>query len=91
MRDLWLVHRPQAHCSARSSAFILFAAAAALYCDRGRAARHIAIVLVINGIMVVGTQIFAGNTGILSFGHVGLAAIAAYITRHPVHSPFGKA
>ncbi len=30
--------------------------------------------------MVVGTQIFVGNTGILSFGHVGLGAIAAYIT-----------
>ncbi len=60
--------------------FILFAAAAAIYAAGGPAARHIAIVMVLNGIMVVSTQIFVGNTGILSFGHVGLAAVAAYIT-----------
>jgi branched-chain amino acid transport system permease protein len=60
--------------------FILFAAAAAVYATGGPAARHIAIVMVLNGIMVVSTQIFVGNTGILSFGHVGLAAVAAYIT-----------
>ena len=60
--------------------FILFAVAASLYATGGAAARHIAIVMVINGVMVVATQIFVGNTGILSFGHVGLAAIAAYIT-----------
>jgi len=60
--------------------FILFAAAASLYATGGPAARHIAIVMVLNGIMVVATQIFVGNTGILSFGHVGLAAVAAYIT-----------
>ena len=60
--------------------FILFAAAAAVYANGGSAARHIAIVMVLNGIMVVSTQIFVGNTGILSFGHVGLGAVAAYIT-----------
>jgi branched-chain amino acid transport system permease protein len=60
--------------------FILFAGAAAIYATGGAAAQHIAIVMVLNGIMVVSTQIFVGNTGILSFGHVGLAAIAAYIT-----------
>jgi len=61
-------------------AFALFAIAASLYATGGPAERHIALVMVINGVMVVGTQIFVGNTGILSFGHVGLAAIAAYIT-----------
>jgi len=61
-------------------AFALFAIAGALYATGGLAERHIATVMVINGVMVVGTQIFVGNTGILSFGHVGLAAIAAYIT-----------
>ncbi len=34
--------------------------------------------LIVNAIMVVGLQIFIGNTGILSFGHVGFAAIAGY-------------
>jgi branched-chain amino acid transport system permease protein len=60
--------------------FVLFAVAASLYATGGAAERHIAIVMVINGVMVVATQIFVGNTGILSFGHVGLAAVAAYIT-----------
>jgi branched-chain amino acid transport system permease protein len=60
--------------------FILFAAAAAFYSTGGLAARHIATVMVINGIMVVASQIYVGNTGILSFGHVGLGALAAYIT-----------
>ena len=61
-------------------AFVLFAAAAAVYSLGGAAAQHIAIVMVINGVMVVSTQIFVGNTGILSFGHVSLGAVAAYIT-----------
>jgi branched-chain amino acid transport system permease protein len=61
-------------------AFALFAVAASLYATGGPAERHIAIVMVINGVMVVATQIFVGNTGILSFGHVGLAGVAAYIT-----------
>jgi branched-chain amino acid transport system permease protein len=60
--------------------FALFAIAASLYATGGPAARHIAMVMVINGVMVVATQIFVGNTGILSFGHVGLAGLAAYIT-----------
>jgi branched-chain amino acid transport system permease protein len=59
-------------------AFVLFALAALLYATGGGAQQHVAIVLVINGVMVVGTQIFAGNTQVLSFGHIGLAAIAAY-------------
>ena len=60
------------------AAFVLFAAAALLYSTGGDSQQHIAIVLVINAIMVLGTQIFGGNSGVLSFGHVGLAAIAAY-------------
>ncbi len=61
-------------------AFALFAIGASLYATGSTAARHIALVMIINGVMVVGTQIFVGNTGILSFGHVGLAGTAAYIT-----------
>ncbi|MFQ5856346.1 MAG: ATP-binding cassette domain-containing protein [Anaerolineae bacterium] len=33
----------------------------------------------INAIMVVGLQVFIGNTGIMSFGHMGFATIAGYI------------
>ena len=34
--------------------------------------------LLINATIVVGMQIFIGNTGILSFGHVGFGAVAGY-------------
>ncbi|MCY3648128.1 MAG: branched-chain amino acid ABC transporter ATP-binding protein/permease [Acidimicrobiaceae bacterium] len=34
--------------------------------------------LLINATVVVGMQIFIGNTGILSFGHIGFGAVAGY-------------
>jgi branched-chain amino acid transport system permease protein len=34
--------------------------------------------LLINATIVIGIQIFIGNTGILSFGHVGFGAVAGY-------------
>ena len=34
--------------------------------------------LLINATVVIGMQIFIGNTGILSFGHVGFGAVAGY-------------
>ena len=55
-----------------------------------------------NFILVLGMQVFIGNTGVLSFGHMAFAHIAAYATgdrRHPVAAkakalpdiPFGLA
>jgi branched-chain amino acid transport system permease protein len=35
--------------------------------------------LFINAIFVVGLQLFIGNTGIMSFGHLGFATIAGYV------------
>lgn len=35
--------------------------------------------LFINAIFVIGLQLFVGNTGIMSFGHLGFATIAGYI------------
>ena len=34
--------------------------------------------MLIDAIMVVGLHIYIGNTGVLSFGHIGFAAVAAY-------------
>ena len=34
--------------------------------------------MLINAIIVVGMQVYIGNTGVLSFGHVGFGAIAGY-------------
>jgi branched-chain amino acid transport system permease protein len=58
----------------------LLAAVAVLYGSGGVSMRQIATVMVLNAIMVVGTQIFVGNSGVLSFGHIGLVGVAAYIT-----------
>ncbi|HUH53939.1 MAG TPA: ATP-binding cassette domain-containing protein [Microbacteriaceae bacterium] len=37
-------------------------------------------VAMINLIIVLGIQVFTGNTGIVSFGHIGFAALGAYLT-----------
>ncbi|MDE0066798.1 MAG: ATP-binding cassette domain-containing protein [Acidimicrobiaceae bacterium] len=50
-----------------------------IYVSGGGAAREtLFTTLLINAIVVVGMQVFIGNTGILSFGHVGFGAVAGY-------------
>ena len=44
----------------------------------GAAAERLFTSLLINATVVVGMQMFIGNTGILSFGHVGFGAVAGY-------------
>jgi branched-chain amino acid transport system permease protein len=41
---------------------------------------EIVLLFGINAVMVVGFQIFVGNTGLVSFGHVAFMAIGAYAT-----------
>ena len=41
---------------------------------------RIATILLINLILVLGLQIFTGNSGILSFAHIGFMGIGAYTT-----------
>lgn len=51
-----------------------------LYASAGGSARDVLVTqMLINAIMVIGLQVFIGNTGILSFGHMGFAAVAGYI------------
>ncbi len=51
-----------------------------LYAATGGAARdNLVSQMLINAIVVVGIQVFVGNTGILSFGHVGFGGIAGYV------------
>ncbi|MER7542542.1 branched-chain amino acid ABC transporter permease [Spirillospora sp. NPDC127506] len=40
--------------------------------------REIVLLFGINAVMVVGFQLFVGNTGIVSFGHVAFMAVGAY-------------
>jgi len=64
------------------AAGLLFAAVTGLglaYVSGGDAAgERLFTALLINATVVVGMQIFIGNTGILSFGHVGFGAVAGY-------------
>ena len=57
------------------------AALAMLYTSGGGAARNSLISeMLSNFILVLGIQVFIGNTGVLSFGHMAFAQIAAYAT-----------
>lgn len=57
----------------------VLAVGAFLYTSTGGAARDLLVQeLLVNLILVVGFQVFIGSTGILSFGHLAFAQIAAY-------------
>ncbi len=64
------------------TSIVLFAAlvlGGLLYASGGGGARDSLVTqMLINAIIVVGMQIYIGNTGVLSFGHVGFGAIAGY-------------
>jgi branched-chain amino acid transport system permease protein len=60
--------------------FALLVGAGLLYAAFGGQSRDVLVTqMFVNAIMVVGLQIFVGNTGILSFGHMGFAAFGAYV------------
>ena len=42
-------------------------------------AERLVTTMLIDAIIVIGIQIYVGNTGILSFGHIGFGAIAGYV------------
>jgi branched-chain amino acid transport system permease protein len=43
-----------------------------------RTDQRIAVTFLINLVAVIGMQIFMGNSGVISFGHVSFVAIGAY-------------
>ena len=54
-------------------------ALAVLYTSTGGASRHSLVdEMLVNLMLVMGMQIFVGNTGVLSFGHLAFAQIAGY-------------
>ncbi len=42
-------------------------------------AERLVTTMLVDAIIVIGIQIYIGNTGILSFGHIGFGAIAGYV------------
>lgn len=59
--------------------FVLFVVAGLVYQSFfGGAGERLVTIMLIDAIIVVGLQIYVGNTGVLSFGHIGFGAIAGY-------------
>jgi branched-chain amino acid transport system permease protein len=59
--------------------FVLFIGGGALYQALvGGSAERVVTAMLIDAIMVIGIQVYIGNTGVLSFGHIGFGAIAGY-------------
>ncbi len=44
----------------------------------GGSSEQLVTAMLIDAVMVVGLQIYIGNTGVLSFGHIGFGAVAGY-------------
>ncbi|MYJ34818.1 MAG: hypothetical protein F4071_02600, partial [Acidimicrobiaceae bacterium] len=66
-----------------AGAVVLFAAfvgAGLLYTlmVEGASAEKLITAMFIDAIMVIGIQIYVGNTGVFSFGHIGFGAVAGY-------------
>ncbi|MDE0067635.1 MAG: ATP-binding cassette domain-containing protein [Acidimicrobiaceae bacterium] len=57
----------------------------------GGAAERLVTVMLIDAVIVLGIQIYVGNTGVLSFGHIGFGAIAGYTFAVFAISPAEKA
>jgi branched-chain amino acid transport system permease protein len=61
--------------------FVALTLAAFVYTSTGGGARTLLVEeMLVNLILVLGLQVFIGNTGVLSFGHMGFVQIAAYTT-----------
>ena len=59
--------------------FSVFVAGALIYQNwLGGAAERLMTIMLIDAVIVLGIQIYVGNTGVLSFGHIGFGAIAGY-------------
>jgi branched-chain amino acid transport system permease protein len=66
---------------ASAALLAIVAALAMAYTSGGGASRESLIAeMLSNFILVLGMQVFIGNTGVLSFGHMAFAQIAAYAT-----------
>ena len=73
------VARRAAAPSPRPAFFVALLGGAVVYTSTGGSASDLLVKeLLVNLMFVLGLQVFIGNTGILSFGHLAFAQIAAY-------------
>lgn len=72
--------------------FTIFVVSSLLYqAALGGSSERLVTTMLIDAIIVVGIQIYIGNTGVLSFGHIGFGAIAGYTFAIFAISPVEKA
>mgnify|MGYP006976432639 FL=1 len=57
----------------------------------GSAEQRIAIIFLINLIAVVANGLYSGNSGIMSFGHLGFMGVGAYLSAILTMTPAKKA
>jgi branched-chain amino acid transport system permease protein len=75
-----LVRRVLAPLGGSSVLFAALVVGTTLYAAGGGSSRdNLVTQLLVNAIVVIGIQVFVGNTGVLSFGHVAFAGLAAYV------------
>lgn len=71
--------------------FTLVVASGLVYQSQfGGVGERLITIALIDAIIVLGMQVFIGNTGILSFGHIGFGAIAGYAFAVSAISPVEK-
>ena len=58
--------------------FGLFVGAGLIYQGAFGGQERLVTFALIDAVLVLGLQIYVGNTGILSFGHIGFGAVAGY-------------
>ena len=71
--------------------FALFVGFGLVYQGQLGGAERLVTFALIDAVIVLGIQIYVGNTGILSFGHIGFGAIAGYAFALSAISPAEKA
>lgn len=71
--------------------FGLFVGAGLLYQGQLGGQERLVTLAMIDAVLVLGIQIYVGNTGIMSFGHIGFGAIAGYAFALMAISPAEKA
>ena len=73
--------------------FAVFVGAGLLYAAAvgGASANKLLTSMFIDAIMVIGIQIYVGNTGVFSFGHIGFGAVAGYVFAILAIAPDAKA
>jgi branched-chain amino acid transport system permease protein len=78
MTDPWWLRVVRSVAATAILSIALFVVAI-IYTSSGGSARELLVKeLLVNLMLVLGLQVFMGNTGILSFGHIAFAQIAAY-------------